>query len=52
MARLLRSRGVRAACYHAGLPQAERASVQEAFLRDDLEVVVATMAFGMGIDKP
>ncbi len=52
VARLLRGRGVRAACYHAGLPQAERASVQEAFLRDDLEVVVATVAFGMGIDKP
>ena len=52
VARFLRTRGVRAACYHAGLPTAERGSVQEAFLRDDLEVVVATVAFGMGIDKP
>lgn len=52
VARFLRGRGVRAACYHAGLPGDERASVQEAFLRDDIEVVVATVAFGMGIDKP
>ena len=52
VARFLRGRGIRAACYHAGLPGDERASVQEAFLRDDVEVVVATVAFGMGIDKP
>ena len=52
VARFLRGRGVRAACYHAGLPGQERSSVQEAFLRDDIEVVVATVAFGMGIDKP
>ncbi len=51
VARFLRGRGIRAACYHAGLPGDERASVQEAFLRDDVEVVVATVAFGMGIDK-
>ena len=44
--------GVAAAPYHAGLPDAERRRVQEAFLRDDLRVVVATVAFGMGIDKP
>ncbi|MBI5232532.1 MAG: DNA helicase RecQ [Coriobacteriales bacterium] len=49
--RLQRS-GVRAAAYHAGLPSAERARVQEAFSRDDVHVVVATVAFGMGIDKP
>jgi ATP-dependent DNA helicase RecQ len=48
----LASGGVRAAAYHAGLPAAERTAVQDAFLRDDLEVVVATVAFGMGIDKP
>ena len=52
VAKFLRGRGVRAACYHAGLPVQERGSVQEAFLRDDIEVVVATVAFGMGIDKP
>jgi len=50
-ARLVAS-GVAAAPYHAGLPDAERRRVQEAFLRDDLRVVVATVAFGMGIDKP
>jgi ATP-dependent DNA helicase RecQ len=43
--------GWRAAAYHAGLGEAERTRVQEAFLRDDLQVVVATVAFGMGIDK-
>ncbi len=41
-----------AAAYHAGLPAAERTRVQDAFLRDELHVVVATVAFGMGIDKP
>ena len=41
-----------AAAYHAGLPTAERDEVQTAFLDGALEVVVATTAFGMGIDKP
>ena len=44
--------GLKAAAYHAGLPDAERQRVQEAFLRDDVQIVVATVAFGMGIDKP
>ncbi|BCR03089.1 ATP-dependent DNA helicase RecQ [Desulfuromonas versatilis] len=48
----LAAAGYRAAPYHAGLPDEERRRVQEAFLRDDLQVVVATVAFGMGIDKP
>jgi ATP-dependent DNA helicase RecQ len=43
--------GVSAAPYHAGLAAGARAAVQEAFMRGDLEVVVATIAFGMGIDK-
>ena len=47
----LAAAGVPAAAYHAGLPAQERSRVQEAFLRDDLRVVVATVAFGMGIDK-
>ncbi len=44
--------GLKAAPYHAGLPDEERRRVQEAFVRDDIQVVVATVAFGMGIDKP
>src|SRR4029078_7824529 len=47
----LTERGVRAAAYHAGLPPRERAAVHERFLADDVDVVVATSAFGMGIDK-
>jgi ATP-dependent DNA helicase RecQ len=46
------SAGVKALPYHAGLPPEERARNQEAFQRDDCDVVVATVAFGMGIDKP
>jgi len=38
--------------YHAGLPDAERAGNQEAFIQDQIDVIVATIAFGMGIDKP
>jgi len=52
VAQKLCDRGIRAAAYHAGLPAARRAEVQEAFLHDALQVVVATVAFGMGIDKP
>ena len=48
----LQSAGVQAAAYHAGLPAEERRRVQEAFQKDDVHVVVATVAFGMGIDKP
>ncbi|MCY9855603.1 ATP-dependent DNA helicase RecQ [Vibrio mediterranei] len=43
---------VRAAGYHAGMDMDERAYVQDAFQRDDIQVVVATVAFGMGINKP
>ncbi|MCL9777399.1 ATP-dependent DNA helicase RecQ [Vibrio methylphosphonaticus] len=43
---------VRAASYHAGIDADERAYVQEAFQRDDIQIVVATVAFGMGINKP
>ncbi len=48
----LLAKGVRAAAYHAGLSPDVREDVQEDFLRDELDVVVATVAFGMGIDKP
>jgi ATP-dependent DNA helicase RecQ len=50
-AAFLAERGVRAVPYHAGLDDRERARNQEAFQRDDVDVVVATVAFGMGIDK-
>jgi ATP-dependent DNA helicase RecQ len=50
-AAFLRSHGIRAAAYHAGLPDTERHTTQDAFARDDVDVVVATIAFGMGIDK-
>jgi len=43
--------GIRALPYHAGMESDERTLVQEAFSRDDVEVVCATVAFGMGIDK-
>jgi len=52
MTEFLVSKGVRALPYHAGLEAPERARNQEAFQRDDVDVVVATVAFGMGIDKP
>ncbi|CAM9540649.1 unnamed protein product, partial [Phaeothamnion confervicola] len=42
----------RGAAYHAGMPAEARKDVHERFLRDELQVVVATVAFGMGIDKP
>ncbi len=50
-AEYLQSHGVRAAAYHAGMNAAARDEAQEAFRRDDVDVVVATIAFGMGIDK-
>jgi ATP-dependent DNA helicase RecQ len=50
-AEFLSAQGVRALPYHAGLEPDERARNQEAFQRDDVDVIVATVAFGMGIDK-
>ncbi|MEH6533793.1 MAG: ATP-dependent DNA helicase RecQ [Photobacterium frigidiphilum] len=52
IAEKLRDSGVRAAAYHAGLDHGERGRVQESFQRDDIHIVVATVAFGMGINKP
>ncbi len=48
----LQSKGISAGAYHAGLEHNVRAEVQEKFQRDDLQIVVATVAFGMGINKP
>ncbi|MDX1457051.1 MAG: DNA helicase RecQ [Marinobacter sp.] len=51
-ARMLEGKGYTALPYHAGLPAEVRAEHQERFLREDGVIVVATIAFGMGIDKP
>ena len=48
----LRNNHLRVAGYHAGMDTKERARVQEAFQKDDIQIVVATVAFGMGINKP
>ncbi len=48
---LLKSKGIAALPYHAGLSSDERKKNQEAFNRDEVQVIVATIAFGMGIDK-
>lgn len=47
----LQKRGLSVAAYHAGLDASQREWVQDAFLKDNLQVVVATVAFGMGINK-
>ncbi|GAA5122448.1 DNA helicase RecQ [Luteolibacter yonseiensis] len=52
MAATLRAQGFSAVAYHAGLDAEERANNQEAFLRDEAKIVCATVAFGMGINKP
>ena len=51
VAEALQKAGIKAKYYHAGMPAADRSKVQDAFIRDDLQVIVATVAFGMGIDK-
>ena len=48
----LRKKGFKALAYHAGLPRPVRADVQDAFLKNAAQIVCATVAFGMGIDKP
>ncbi|MBP5228936.1 MAG: DNA helicase RecQ [Bacteroidales bacterium] len=52
MAQLLNVNGIKAAPYHAGLDAATRAENQDKFLMEEIDVIVATIAFGMGIDKP
>ncbi len=52
VAERLRQAGYRALAYHAGLPAAQRADAQARFLREEGVVIVATVAFGLGIDKP
>jgi ATP-dependent DNA helicase RecQ len=52
LAELLVSNGIKAVAYHAGLDSKLRANRQDLFLKEDTQVIVATIAFGMGIDKP
>lgn len=52
LAELLNINGIKAAPYHAGLDAKTRAENQDKFLTEDIDVIVATIAFGMGIDKP
>ena len=52
IAKVLEVNGIRAAPYHAGLDAKTRAATQDGFLMEDIDVIVATIAFGMGIDKP
>ena len=51
LAASLQDKGIRAEFYHAGMSPDERNKVQEAFVRDEVPVICATIAFGMGIDK-
>ncbi|MFY7707001.1 MAG: RecQ family ATP-dependent DNA helicase [Flavobacteriales bacterium] len=52
LAELLQVNGIKALPYHAGMDSHQRSSVQDQFLMQDVDVIVATIAFGMGIDKP
>jgi ATP-dependent DNA helicase RecQ len=52
IAGVLKANGIKALPYHAGLDAKTRAAHQDAFLMEDCDVIVATIAFGMGIDKP
>jgi ATP-dependent DNA helicase RecQ len=52
LADVLKANNIKAVAYHAGLDQKLRAERQDQFLNEDVQVIVATIAFGMGIDKP
>ena len=52
LAEVLRTNEIKAQAYHAGMDAVTRNQTQDAFLMEDIEVIVATIAFGMGIDKP
>ena len=52
LAAVLQANDIKAAAYHAGLDSETRSKTQDDFLMEDIDVIVATIAFGMGIDKP
>ncbi len=52
MAQMLEREGIKAAAYHGGLPNRERSQIQDRWIKNELQVIAATNAFGMGIDKP
>ena len=52
LAELLRVNNIKALAYHAGMDSQTRSDNQDAFIKEDVDVIVATIAFGMGIDKP
>ncbi len=52
LADILKANDIKAAAYHAGMDNAVRNTTQDAFINEDIDVIVATIAFGMGIDKP
>ncbi len=52
LAEILKANGINASAYHAGMDSAVRSAVQDDFIKENIDVIVATIAFGMGIDKP
>jgi ATP-dependent DNA helicase RecQ len=52
LAEFLQVNGIKCMAYHAGMDSATRAANQDAFINEDIDIIVATIAFGMGIDKP
>ena len=52
LAEILKANGINASAYHAGMDSVARSSVQDDFIKENIDVIVATIAFGMGIDKP
>ncbi|MBO4673893.1 MAG: RecQ family ATP-dependent DNA helicase [Bacteroidaceae bacterium] len=52
LAEVLRANNIKAAAYHAGMDTKERSGTQDDFIMENVDVIVATIAFGMGIDKP
>jgi len=52
LAEVLKANDIKAAAYHAGMDNNVRNATQDAFINEDIDVIVATIAFGMGIDKP